>query len=1441
MYFFLEFLPLNFRLNIGAILKNASSSNARAVRSGARSFAGGRKTVAGMTAISLALAGLTVPSVSDGRLSASASAVTKDQIVSVQVRDENSNDWLASIEFANPVSSTLSSLDFAVKENANDADNSSYPDVENAVDVVVERRRGTQVLGTYSGKLFAAPTNAKYNQIQGRVVFDKEIPIQTDDRIQIWAYDQADKLPHGSVGDAFPNAADPVPAGSVTTPPEPAETSDAVPSEPATEYVTAEPETKTVVVPVDPVTEYVTAEPETRIEVVPAEPVTEYVTAEPETRIEVVPAEPTTEYVTATPETVTERVSATPVTETVVDSPVTVTERVSATPVTETVSDSPKTVTKTTTPEPVTVTTTAKPSTVTRTTTPPPTTSTVVEAPMTITVSTTATRATVTKTTTPAAATTTKTAKRQTVTETATTHTKVVTPTTTVTASPTTVTPTVTATDKPTNTAEPTTTTDDYSDTVTGKVTIKDGNGNVVPSEDGDGNPGPIHDTTVIVREKNGKDINGEGTKVEVPVDPKTGEFEKELPEGEYIVEVNVPDGYAKPKPGRVEVKPGSKPTVPPFEVKPTERNLRDNSYREVGGTVSGYLVDEKNYPIRDGKVVLIGKNAVNPDTGEVFDYEVPLTVDEDGYFITPEIDFKYFPDGEAEFDYEVHLPEGWPTTDKDGNPLTDANGNPLFDEDGNPLRVPAIDKETGSKVVTPDTPLRIPPVRIPAPTDQSIKGSVNDGNGNSVPGTVVVVTDPRGDSHVVETDEKGDYEVDNLVPGVHEVEVITPDGKRRKDKIVVPIRPGEEVELPEIQVTPATMDLKKRVFGRDADHDGYAKDENGNVIHDGNGDPVEDVMTVGVGEELFYTFIITNTSDQDITGIDASSVDDPLLGDNEIQMPENWTAESVLAPNKSVVFSAKMTAPDAYDFNNVATVKGKTKDGKPVGSNADGAYTKFMALEAEKKVNARFASNPDKPVSVAADEALNFTYEIVNSGSAPMVNVKVTDTVYEGNEEDFKGADGKLNVDPEKLGEGTPLKVKAPEGFNGTLLPGQRVVFTAEIPEGLKPGRRHFNAAEARGELPKRPARGRNIDGEPDYGEDPSSVLIVSPRSNLKGNAHIVVSEGAPLANDVSTVLWLDKNDNGKQDPGEGLAGVEVLLKPTDGSPAVKAETNEDGNVLFENAPYGEYTIQVVNPGGMRLVDPKDPDKNSFEEGSILESKPFTVDKDERLIGLRMETPRGTNSTSTTTVTEVQDENGSADLGKCLASASSVSNPVAWLVPIGLLGAVMGGIGVMFEDELNEASAQANAALRQVMPNANFGIERPQWMNDIQAEFDRVNRQLTEINPAAPAAAGGVALLAIAGLLTGLYYASCQAGWNEPTEGSSSEGSSKKAEGDAVETEGAEEKASSARAEEIFGSSKKAEDTESEVVETETAPVVETNVEDADTQPEAKPEEAAN
>ena len=929
------------------------------------------------------------------------------------------------------------------------------------------------------------------------------------------------------------------------------------------------------------------------------------------------------------------------------------------------------------------------------------------------------------------------------------------------TSKPTTSAPKPTAAPDPTTDSKP----EPKKPSIVGTITDPEGNP-LPPAKDKDGKPQP---PTVTIKDKDGNQV----------VDPievdENGNFEvPELPEGDYVVIVDAPEGFNDPKPQVVPVKDSETTELPPITVTKPSVDLDKNKPAPKPGSINGWLIDDSNRPIPGAEIRLVKKGVTDPETGEKFDYEVPLTVDADGYFVTPPIDFKYFPEGTVDFDLEITLPEGWPDEDVTGAKLN------------------------RTVTVTQGEPTNIGEIKVKAPQTQSIVGRVDDGNGNAVPGTVVVVTDPRGNSRVIPVEDDGSFKIDDLIPGVHEVEILTPGRDNNVDPIKVPVRAGEDVELPTIHLTKNTsLKLEKRVWGRDADNNGKIKNEDGELV--------DDVMTVKDGEDLPYALIVTNDGDEPISNI---TFDDPELRKRNIEltMPEGWTAESQLMPGDSRVFSATMKAPeDAFDFNNVATANGVTATGEKVSSLPDSAYTKFMRGEVEKKVNARFATNPDKPVSAKANSALGFTYEVKNSGFAPMVNVTLTDIVYEDGVDEDNCVPGEVVNETGDI-KCYELEVKAPEGFDGTLLPGQRVIFTADIPEGLKPGAHHHNAAEARGELQKLPNRGDQFEGEPDYGEDPSSVLIISPRENLKGNAHIVVSEGAALATDVTAVTWVDKNGNGKQDAGqnEHISGLEVSLVPTDGSPAILGTTGADGNVLFEGAPQGEYTIQIKSPGNLRLADPKDPEKNSFEPGAILESKPFNVDEKERIIDLRMEAPR---TDVTSAVTQQEKIDSSSDLGKCLATASSVSNPVAWLVPIGLLTAVMGGIGVMFEDELNAAAAQANEAVRRTMPNVNLGLnfQQPEWMREIQgqwqAQIDQVNRQLAQINPAAPAAAAGVGVIALAGLLTGLYYASCELGWNEPSEeGSSShaQGSSSKT-GDGVDAEA--EKGSSSSS----GSSEKA------------------------------------
>ncbi|WP_290172064.1 carboxypeptidase regulatory-like domain-containing protein [Corynebacterium afermentans] len=940
------------------------------------------------------------------------------------------------------------------------------------------------------------------------------------------------------------------------------------------------------------------------------------------------------------------------------------------------------------------------------------------------------------------------------------------------TAKPTTTKPTTTkpTTSAPKPTAAPAPSTDskpeEKNPSIVGTITDPEGNP-LPPTKDKDGKP---QLPTVIVKDKDGNQV----------VDPiqvdENGNFEvPALPEdGDYVVIVDAPDGFNDPKPQVVPVQKGETSKLPPITVDKPEIDLDKNKPAAKPGSVHGWLVDESNRPITGSDIKLVKKGVTDPETGETFDYEVPIEVDADGYFVTPPIDFKYFPEGKADFDLEVTLPEGWPDADINGDKINRT-----------------VTVEAGES-----TPVEI---KVEAPKTQSIVGRVDDGNGKAVPGTTVVVTDPRGNSRVIPVEDDGTFEVDDVIPGVHDVEILTPGRGNDADPIKVPVRTGEKVELPEIHLTTnKSLKLEKRVWGRDADNNGKVKNEDGELV--------DDVMTVKDGEDLIYALIVTNDGDEPIKDIE---FDDPELEKRNIEltMPEGWTAESELAPGESKVWSAKMKAPeDAFDFNNVATANGVTSKGEKVGSLPDSAYTKFLRGAVDKKVNARFATNKDKPVQAAANSPLGFTYEVKNTGSTAMVNVKLTDIVYED------GID-ENECKPVKASEKTEdsqcydLDVKAPEGFTGTLLPGERVVFTAELPEGLKPGAKHHNAAEARGELPARPGRGGSYEGEPDYGDDPSSVLIISPKDNIKGNAHVVVSEGAELdSSDLRVVAWVDENANGKQDPDESLSGLKLTLVPSDGTPSFAGNADENGNVLFEGTPYGKYTVKIDSPGELRLVDPKDPENNSFDPGAVLESKEFEVNKDEQYINLQLETPR-TAGISEGNAGQPQGEEEDSSLGKCLASASSVSNPVAWLVPLGLLGAVMGGIGVMFEDELNQISAQANAAIREAMPNVDLGIgfQQPEWVTEIQgqwqAQIDQVNRQLAQINPAAPAAAGGVALLAIAGLLTGIFYAGCEAGWFEPSEEGSSAGSSSKA-----DAEGTEDVAGSSSSSSEGGSSKKDE-----------------------------------
>ena len=801
------------------------------------------------------------------------------------------------------------------------------------------------------------------------------------------------------------------------------------------------------------------------------------------------------------------------------------------------------------------------------------------------------------------------------------------------------------------------------------------------------------------VRDQEGKPVPGttatvrhpDGSTSELEIDPTTGDFTSDDLEPGDYVVVVDPADGHR-TPRYTEVTvKDGEKVTVPRIITPTTKKPIKVDKGEPG-TINGWLVDDLNEQIPGAKVIVKGKGTdADGNPTETFP---AVTVDKDGHFTTDKL-----PAGDYEVDLE--LPEGW-TKPKDW---------------------PKTVK------VTDDKPAHQGIVNVKAPRSE-IKGQVVDGDGKPIDGVLVTVTDSHGDTKEVPVDKNGNYTMD-VVPGDAIVEIFTPDGVQKVDPMYIPVRPGKDVELPTVNLTKNVLKLEKRVRGYDA-----------NTPDDAPGLPNN--------EDLIYGFIVTNESDETVHDIE---IEDPFA-QGAIKAPKGW--DGTLKPGEYKVFSAVMAPPvDKGAFANIAVARGKDDQEKMVASTPNEAYVKFMDMSMQKKVNARFATNANDPVHMAADEDLYFTYEVVNTGSTRMENVTVNDTIYEGDEKSF---------DPKHPGKGKPMEIIPPKGFTGTLMPGERVVFKGILPP-LAKGKRHHNAAEAAGQAPEPPKRSKIFEDEPDYGDDPSGLLVVSPKENIDGNAHIVVEEGAPLpaVTDINGSLFVDVNENGKRDEGDKpYGGMEVTLHSSDGLPAVTETSDSNGEFVFKGVNEGNYTLQMRNPGGVILAEPLDPDKNENGIGATLESKEFEITGDEEKMDVDVRLlDRPIEYTETTT--PAPEPEGSS-LGKCLADTSSVSNPATWLIPIGILIAAMGGAAVLFEDEFNAAAAQFN----QAMPSLN--IQRPEWMNEI-------SRQLAQIDPAVPAGVLAAGIIGLGALALGLTYASCQSGGEMGSSTGDAKGSSSKKE----------------------------------------------------------------
>ena len=281
------------------------------------------------------------------------------------------------------------------------------------------------------------------------------------------------------------------------------------------------------------------------------------------------------------------------------------------------------------------------------------------------------------------------------------------------------------------------------------------------------------------------------------------------------------------------------------------------------------------------------------------------------------------------------------------------------------------------------------------------------------------------------------------------------------------------------------------------------------------------------------------------------------------------------------------------------------------------------------------------------------------------------------------------------------------------------------------------------------------------------------------------------------------------------------TITAPKDATPGTKIEvpveiTFPSGNKETQEIPVevgetSEGTIPFV-PGQkdpLVIFVPKDADKGTdpkLPEGwTIVErgDNTFTIGVPEGTKSGTYEivfTGKGGEVKVLVEVKEgaiVTEQGSSENLQKCFANMSSESNPLLWLIPVGLLIAIGAPLAGPLGQELNKAAANVSAQMNIPNPLEQFGIggntnrrPQPEWMTQLQAEAGRIQAQFGP--QVTQAAAIGLSLAGLAAGL-GILAALCKDGelpeWAASSTNAEGSSSNKDAEGSSKEDKPAEEK----------------------------------------------------
>ncbi len=257
----------------------------------------------------------------------------------------------------------------------------------------------------------------------------------------------------------------------------------------------------------------------------------------------------------------------------------------------------------------------------------------------------------------------------------------------------------------------------------------------------------------------------------------------------------------------------------------------------------------------------------------------------------------------------------------------------------------------------------------------------------------------------------------------------------------------------------------------------------------------------------------------------------------------------------------------------------------------------------------------------------------------------------------------------------------------------------------------------------------------------------------------------------------------------------IVVPTPPTDNTPGDTDGNDDDGDDNGDGDdkpgnPNGGTTVIIVNPNGNGGGNPNDV--------KVPEGWKVTKEGDNFVITIPEGTkpgsypiivPDGKGGTTTVNVTvggkrsilaSSEDLKGSSEnLSKCFENLSSASNPLLWLLPVGILAAVGAPLAGPISQEFGKADANVQRQMNIDIPNpfGNIGQNRqqPDFVKQIQIEAARLQQQF---GPAVTqAAAVGLAIVGAAATL-GILAAVCRNGGEDlasSKKGENAEGSSVK------------------------------------------------------------------